>query len=71
MLFGRGQKNPIKITDKKIVEWKYATCGYCSTGMRRSLLEEWVLLMLIVESYALKVLWNTNYSLLPVVVINP
>ncbi len=32
MLFGRGQKNPIKITDKKIVEWKYATCGYCSTG---------------------------------------
>lgn len=32
MLFGRGQKNPIKITDKKIKEWKYATCGYCSTG---------------------------------------
>jgi anaerobic selenocysteine-containing dehydrogenase len=32
MIFGRGQKNPIKITDKKIVEWKYATCGYCSTG---------------------------------------
>ena len=32
MLFGRGQKNPIKITDKQIVEWKYATCGYCSTG---------------------------------------
>ena len=32
MLFGREQKNPIKITDKKIVEWKYATCGYCSTG---------------------------------------
>ena len=32
MVFGRGQKNPIKITDKQIVEWKYATCGYCSTG---------------------------------------
>jgi anaerobic selenocysteine-containing dehydrogenase len=32
MLLNRTQKNPIKITDKKIVEWKYATCGYCSTG---------------------------------------
>ncbi len=32
MLFGRTQKNPIKINDKGIVEWKYATCGYCSTG---------------------------------------
>jgi len=32
MLFGRKQKNPIKIADKGIVEWKYATCGYCSTG---------------------------------------
>ncbi|SMN12443.1 Assimilatory nitrate reductase large subunit [uncultured Candidatus Thioglobus sp.] len=32
MLLGRTHKNPIKITDKKIVEWKYATCGYCSTG---------------------------------------
>jgi anaerobic selenocysteine-containing dehydrogenase len=32
VVFGRGQKNPIKITDKQIVEWKYATCGYCSTG---------------------------------------
>lgn len=32
MLFGRTQKNPIKITDKKITEWKTATCGYCSTG---------------------------------------
>ncbi|MBL7004394.1 MAG: nitrate reductase [Gammaproteobacteria bacterium] len=32
MLFGRTQKNPIKIADKGIVEWKYATCGYCSTG---------------------------------------
>jgi len=32
MLFGRNQKNPIKIADKGVVEWKYATCGYCSTG---------------------------------------
>ena len=32
MLFGRANKNPIKIADKGIVEWKYATCGYCSTG---------------------------------------
>ncbi|MEA1888357.1 MAG: nitrate reductase [Pseudomonadota bacterium] len=32
MLFGRTQKNPIKIADKGIVEWQYATCGYCSTG---------------------------------------
>ena len=32
MLFGRTQKNPIKITDKGVVEWKYAACGYCSTG---------------------------------------
>jgi len=32
MLFGRKQKNPIKIVDKGVVEWKYATCGYCSTG---------------------------------------
>ncbi len=32
MLFGRNQKNPIKIPDKGVVEWKYATCGYCSTG---------------------------------------
>lgn len=32
MLLGRTQKNPIKITDKKIVDWKAATCGYCSTG---------------------------------------
>jgi anaerobic selenocysteine-containing dehydrogenase len=32
MLFGRKQKNPIKIADKGIVEWQYATCGYCSTG---------------------------------------
>ncbi len=32
MLFGRHKKNPIKIADKGIVEWKYTTCGYCSTG---------------------------------------
>lgn len=32
MLFGRKNKNPIKITDKGVVEWRYATCGYCSTG---------------------------------------
>jgi len=32
MLFGRSQKNPITIADKKVVEWKYAACGYCSTG---------------------------------------
>ena len=32
MLFGRHKKNPIKIADKGIVDWKYTTCGYCSTG---------------------------------------
>jgi len=32
MLFGRKQKNPIKIADKGVVDWKYTTCGYCSTG---------------------------------------
>ena len=32
MLFGRARKNPVKIADKGVVEWKYATCGYCSTG---------------------------------------
>ena len=32
VLFGRKRKNPIKIADKGVVEWKYATCGYCSTG---------------------------------------
>ncbi|MCW9014319.1 MAG: nitrate reductase [Gammaproteobacteria bacterium] len=32
MLFGRKKKNPIKIADKEIVDWKYTTCGYCSTG---------------------------------------
>ncbi|MEH6548433.1 MAG: nitrate reductase [Pseudomonadales bacterium] len=32
MLFGRGKKNPIKLADKGVREWKYATCGYCSVG---------------------------------------
>jgi len=32
MLFGRKNKNPIRIADKGVVEWKYTTCGYCSTG---------------------------------------
>src|SRR5690606_15060794 len=32
MLFGRKKRNPIKIADKKVVQWKYTTCGYCSTG---------------------------------------
>jgi len=32
MLFGRNKKNPIKIADKGVVQWKYTTCGYCSTG---------------------------------------
>jgi anaerobic selenocysteine-containing dehydrogenase len=32
VLFGRKKKNPIKLTEKGVVEWKYTTCGYCSTG---------------------------------------
>jgi anaerobic selenocysteine-containing dehydrogenase len=32
MLFGRAKKNAIKIADKGVVDWKYTTCGYCSTG---------------------------------------
>jgi predicted molibdopterin-dependent oxidoreductase YjgC len=32
MLFGRHTKNPIKIVDKGVAQWKYTTCGYCSTG---------------------------------------
>ncbi len=32
MLFGRRKKNPIILRDKGVKEWKYATCGYCSTG---------------------------------------
>ncbi len=32
MLFSRQERNPIRIADKKVKEWKYTTCGYCSTG---------------------------------------
>ena len=32
MLFGRGKKKTIKMVDKKVVNWTYSTCGYCSTG---------------------------------------
>ncbi|MGR8941921.1 MAG: molybdopterin-dependent oxidoreductase, partial [Gammaproteobacteria bacterium] len=32
MLFGRNQKNPIRMADKGVVKWTYTTCGYCSTG---------------------------------------
>ncbi|MBI3916217.1 MAG: molybdopterin-dependent oxidoreductase, partial [Betaproteobacteria bacterium] len=32
MLFGRRVRNPVKIADKGVVDWKYTTCGYCSTG---------------------------------------
>ncbi len=32
MLFGRPRKNPIIIAEKKVSDWSYATCGYCSTG---------------------------------------
>ena len=32
MLFGRKKRNPVKIADKQVAEWKYTTCGYCSTG---------------------------------------
>ncbi len=32
MLFGRAKKNPIKLPAQDVVEWKYTTCGYCSTG---------------------------------------
>jgi len=32
MLFGRKDRKPIKIVDKTVKEWKYTTCGYCSTG---------------------------------------
>lgn len=32
MLFGRKKKNSIRIADKNVVDWKYTTCGYCSTG---------------------------------------
>lgn len=32
MLFGRKNRKPIRIADKAVVDWKYTTCGYCSTG---------------------------------------
>ncbi len=32
MLFGRAKKNPITLPSQDIVEWRYTTCGYCSTG---------------------------------------
>ncbi len=32
MLFGRRKRKPIVIPQKKVVEWKYTTCNYCSTG---------------------------------------
>ncbi len=32
MLFQRSEKKPVKIADKGVVEWRYTTCGYCSTG---------------------------------------
>jgi len=32
MLFGRTKKNPIALADNGVMQWKYATCGYCSTG---------------------------------------
>ncbi len=32
MLFGRKDRKPIVIPSKKVKEWKYATCNYCSTG---------------------------------------
>lgn len=32
MIFGRKKRKPITIVDKKVVDWKYAVCGYCSTG---------------------------------------
>ena len=32
MLFGRAKKKPITLPKKSVTEWRYATCGYCSTG---------------------------------------
>lgn len=32
MLFGRKNRKPIVIPEKKVKEWKYTTCNYCSTG---------------------------------------
>ena len=32
MLFGRKKRKPISIPTKKVDEWHYTTCNYCSTG---------------------------------------
>lgn len=32
MLFGRKNRKPISIPSKKVSQWKYTTCNYCSTG---------------------------------------
>ncbi|GLX76869.1 nitrate reductase catalytic subunit [Thalassotalea insulae] len=32
MLFGRKKRKPISIPAKKVAQWKYTTCNYCSTG---------------------------------------
>lgn len=32
MLFGRKNRKPIVIPEKKVKEWKYSVCNYCSTG---------------------------------------
>ena len=32
MIFGRRTRKPISIPQKKVKEWKYTTCNYCSTG---------------------------------------
>jgi len=32
MLFGRKNRKPITIPDKKVDKWHYTTCNYCSTG---------------------------------------
>ncbi|TQV84697.1 nitrate reductase [Exilibacterium tricleocarpae] len=32
MLFGRNDRKPIVIPQKKVKQWKYTTCNYCSTG---------------------------------------
>ena len=32
MIFGRRKPKPIVIPQKKVAQWKYTTCNYCSTG---------------------------------------
>ena len=32
MIFGRKNRKPITIPPKKVDQWKYTTCNYCSTG---------------------------------------